>query len=176
MTTGASAANGLPASVLSAQDLLAGGRLVHEVPIPSAVLVPVAEPTGDESLAVVRLRPLNVATLMLISRAAREDASLVPLLMIKESLLEPALSLDQIRQMHVGLVHFLIGRINIISGLTADGAAIAEAVEEPTSRAYLLLAKHFGWTPEQVSQLTPGQVALYLAGVETLLRYEEARR
>jgi hypothetical protein len=36
-----------------------------------------------------------------------------------------------------------------------------------------LLARHFGWTPEQVSQLTPGQVAVYLAGVAKLLRLEE---
>ena len=39
----------------------------------------------------------------------------------------------------------------------------------------ILLAKHFGWTPDQVSQLTPGQVAVYLAGVEKLLQLEQAR-
>ena len=39
---------------------------------------------------VVRLRPLTVGTLTLISRAAREDVSLVPLLMVKEALAEPA--------------------------------------------------------------------------------------
>ena len=33
-------------------------------------------------------------------------------------------------------------------------------------------AKHFGWTPEQVSQLTPGQVAVYLAGIGKLLQLD----
>ena len=38
---------------------------------------------------------------------------------------------------------------------------------------HILLAKHFGWTPEQVSQLTPGQVAVYLAGIDQLLQVEK---
>ena len=161
--------------VLTAQDLLAGSRLIHEIAIPPTVLTPDAADTRAEPM-VVRMRPLTGGTLTLISRAAREDVSLVPLLLIKESLVEPALSLDQVRQLHVGLVHFLVGRINQISGLTADGQSPADVPETPTTRAHLLLAKHFGWTPEQVSQLTPGQVAIYLAGVERLLQYEETRQ
>jgi hypothetical protein len=116
---------------------------------------------------------LNVATLTLISRAARDDASLVPLLMIKEALVEPALTIEQIRQMHLGLVHFLVSQINLISGLGADGEALEDTVNSPLGRTHILLAKHFGWTPEQVSQLTPGQVAVYLAGIEKLLQLEE---
>jgi hypothetical protein len=118
----------------------------------------------------VRLRPLNLTTLTLISRAAREDSALVPLLMVKESLVEPVLALDQVRRLHVGLVHFLVSQINLISGLTADGQALAETAAAPLGRAHLLLAGHFGWTPEQVSNLTPGQVAVYLAGIEKLLQ------
>jgi hypothetical protein len=162
--------------ILSAQDLLAGSGVIHEIEIPPQVLTPDTDTANTESNAepaVVRLRPLNVATMTLIARAAREDASLVPLLMIKESLVEPAMTLDQIKRLHVGLVHFLVSRINRVSGLSADGQALDEAANSPLGQMHVLLAKHFGWTPEQVSQLTPGQVAVYLAGVEKLLQLEK---
>lgn len=162
--------------LLTTQDLLAGSTLVYEVSIPKEVLTPGSQQQSPDAPSIVRLRPLTLATLTLISRAAREDAGLVPILMIKEGLVEPTLSLDQIRQLHVGLVHFLVERINILSGLTAEGDSYSQAANSPTGQAYLLLAKHFGWTPEQVSQLTPGQVATYLAGVKTLLDYEERNR
>ena len=163
-------------TVLAAQDLLAGSGVTHDIRVPPGVLKPGAQPLEDDDAVfggIVRMRPLNVAVLALISRAAREDPALIPLLMIKESLVEPALSLDQIRQMHVGLVHFLVGKANSISGLTADGGAPEEVANSPLGQTHLLLAKHFGWTPEQVGQLTPGQVAVYLAGVQKLLRLEE---
>jgi len=157
--------------VLAAQDLLAGSAMTHDVRVPREALTPGAQPLEDDGI--VRMRPLNVATLTLISRAAREDPSLIPLLMIKESLVEPVLTLDQIRRMHVGLVHFLTERVNFISGLRSDNEALDETASSPLGQTHILLAKHFGWTPEQVSQLTPGQVAVYLAGVERLLRLEE---
>ena len=162
-------------TVLAAQDLLAGSGVIHDVRVPPEVLRPGAHPADgiSEGEGVVRMKPLNVAVLALISRASREDPGLIPLLMIKESLVEPVLSLDQIRQMHVGLVHFLVGKANSISGLTTDGGALEEEAGSPLGQTHLLLAKHFGWTPEQVGQLTPGQVAVYLAGVQKLLRLEE---
>ncbi len=160
-------------TVLAEQDLLAGGGVTHEVPIPQEVLTPAAQPLEDSGTGIVRMRPLSIAVLALISRAAREDRSLIPLLMIKESLVEPALALDRIRQMHAGLVHFLVGKVNLISGLDADGGALHETAHSPLGQTHVLLAKHFGWTPEQVSQLTPGQVAVYLAGIQSLLRLEE---
>ena len=162
--------------VLTADDLLAGSAVVHEVQVPRAVLRPGVEPPEPaDGPDRVRLRPLSVGTLTLISRAARDDAGLVPLLMIKESLVEPALSLDGVRRLHVGLVHFLVEQINLVSGLNADGAVLDGAVDAPGARMHLLLARHFGWTPEQVSSLTPGQVAIYLAGVEKLLELEAER-
>ena len=164
------------APALTAQDLLAGGTLVHRVEVPLEVVRPRSEPSAANEPGFVCLRPLTVGTLTLISRAAREDPSLVPLLMIKEALVEPALSLDQVRLMHVGLVHFLIGEINQVSGLSPDGDAYDRALGSPAARAHLLLAKHFGWTPEQVSQLTPGQVMVYLAGIEKLLALDESSR
>jgi hypothetical protein len=160
--------------LLTAEDLLAGSRAIHETLIPPAILMPATPTNGNGAAGRVRLRPLSIGLLTLIARAAREDASLIPLLMIKEAVVEPSLTLEQIRQLHVGLVHFLVGQINRISGLDASGEAIDASLHSPLGQTHLLLAKHFGWTPEQVSQLTPGQVAVYLAGIETLLHLEKA--
>ena len=158
--------------LLAAEDLLASSQTVHEVTIPPAILSPGVEDGRAAWSGRVRLRPLSVGILALISRAARDDPGLVPLLMIKEGVVEPALTLDQIRQLHIGLVHWLVGQVNRVSGLSADGETLAEAVDSPLGRTHLLLARHFGWTPEQVSQLTPGQVAVYLAGIDRLLQLE----
>ena len=158
--------------ILTAQELLAGSLLVHDVAVPAAVL----RPGGEADAGKVRLRPLKVATLALISKASREDPSLVPLLMIKESLVEPALALEQIRQMHAGLLHFLVAAINRISGLDADGNAARGAASSVMGETHLQLARHFGWTPAQVAELTPGQVAVYLAGIERLLALDAERR
>jgi len=160
-------------TVLDAQDLLAGSTITHDVRVPREILAPGAEVLEEDEDGIVRMRPLNVAVLTLVSRAAREDPSLIPLLMIKESLVEPVLALDQIRRMHAGLVHFLAERVNFISGLGRDNKALEGTANSPLGQTHILLARHFGWTPEQVSQLTPGQVAVYLAGVAKLLRLEE---
>lgn len=149
--------------LLTPQDLLAGGLLVHEIDVPPTLLNP-GQP--DDGVARrVRLRPLKVATLALISKAAHDDASLVPLLIVKESLVEPALTFDQVRQLHAGLVQFLVAEANRISGLDADGSAARAAAASPIGEAHLLLARHYGWTPAQVAELSPGQVAVYLAGL-----------
>ncbi len=165
-------------NMLSAADLLAGSKAVQDVSIPAAVLQPAslqpADTPGEEG-GCVRMRPLSIAVLSLISRAAREDPGLIPLLMIKEAVVEPQLTLEQIRQMHVGLVYYLVEQVNRLSGLAADGATLDDAAESPLGRTHLLLAKHFGWTPEQVGQLTPGQVAVYLAGIEKLLALENGQ-
>jgi hypothetical protein len=158
-------------TILDAHDLLAGSAIIHDVRVPGEILRPGAQPLEEDGL--VRMKPLDVATLTLVSRAAREDPSLIPLLMIKESLVEPVLELDQIRRMHAGLVYFLAERVNVISGLGSEDEALERTASSPLGQTHILLAKHFGWTPDQVSQLTPGQVAVYLAGVTQLLRLEE---
>jgi hypothetical protein len=160
---------------LSAEDLLAGSRLVHPVQIPAAILAPGDRPPAAPTTGLVQIRPLSLATMTLISRAARDDAALVPVLMIKEALVNPTLSIDQIRQMHVGLVHFLVSQINLLSGLDATGEVLEAAVSSSLGQTHLLLAKHFGWAPDQVEKLTPGQVAVYLAGIEKLMAWDQAR-
>lgn len=169
---------------LSAQELLAGSALAHDVTVPDEVLYPGSVgKTGSTGVASgaggvpgrVRLRPLRIATMALIARAAREDASMVPMLMIKDSLVEPVLQMDQIRQMHAGLVYFLVSRINLISGLDTAGESARQTVDSPLGQTHLLLARHFGWTPQQVAELTPGQVAVYLTGIERLLALDAAK-
>ena len=174
LAAGPAASNGL----LSPQELLAGSLLVHEVVVPSAVLNPgqavanigTGTGTGTDTDAGtterrVRLRPLKVATLALIAKAARDDAALVPLLIVKECLVEPALGFEQVRQLHAGLVQFLVAAIHRVSGLEVDGAAVQAAAASAIGEAHLLLARHYGWTPAQVAELTPGQMAVYLAGI-----------
>ncbi len=163
------------AASLAAHDVLAGSAAVHVVEIPQRVLRPAIDAEATGSPGTVGLRALSVGTLTLIARAARDDAGLVPLLMIKESMVDPALSLEQIRDLHIGLVYYLITQINRVSGLGPDGEALDEHSDSPLTQAHVLLARHFGWTPDQVAQLTPAQVAVYLKGLETLAALENAR-
>jgi len=158
---------------LTAQDLLAGASVTHEVEVPHEILRPGS--TEKDGPSAVRLRPLSVGALALISRASREDPALIPLLMIKEAMLEPAVTLEQIRAMHIGLVHFLIEQINLISGLGPGGQSLEDTAASSLGRSHILLARHFGWTPEQVAQLTPAQVGVYLAGIEKLLAMDTDR-
>lgn len=150
--------------LLTPQELLAGSLLVHEVVVPAAVLNP-GQALADRAERRVRLKPLKVATLALIAKAAHDDSGLVPLLMIKECLVEPGLSFEQVRQMHAGLVQFLVAAIHRVSGLEDDGAVLKQAGASAIGQAHLLLARHYGWTPAQVAELTPGQMAVYLAGI-----------
>jgi hypothetical protein len=103
--------------VLTAEELLAGNAMTFDIVVPPAVLRPGSE-AGPAPETVVRLRPLTLGTFLLIMKAAREDSSLIPLLMIQEALVEPKLALPQIRQLHLGLMTFLLGQVRQISGLT----------------------------------------------------------
>lgn len=142
---------------LSADDLLAGGAVLHDVEVPPELL---GGPGGVP--ARVRLRPLTVRDVQRVTRAARDGDVLLSALMLKESLVEPALSFEQVHALPAGLARFLVREVNRASGLDADGAALAEAARSPLARACLVLAREFGWTPQEVGELTVGQVMLYL--------------
>lgn len=163
---------------LSAEELLYGAGLTHDVSLPEQVLwpggsSPQSSTHNDNATRQIRLKPLNVATLTLITRAAQDNAGLVPLLMIKEALVEPSMSLEQIQKMHVGLVHFLVNQIKRVSGLALNDDVLDEALNSSLVQTQLLLARHFGWTPEQVMGLSPGQIAVYLAGIDRFRELEE---
>lgn len=107
-----------PTLTLTADDLLAGSALVFDVAVPPQLLRPGEAGNFDSTDSlVVQLRPLTIGTLQLIMKASRQDPGLIPLLMIKESLVNPALSLEQVRAMPLGLVNFFIAQIRHLSGL-----------------------------------------------------------
>jgi hypothetical protein len=143
---------------LTAEELLAGGALTHEVAVTPELL-------GDGnglSESRVTLRPLTVRDLQRIGKAAREDESLSAALIIQHALVEPSLKIDQVSQLPAGLARFLLERINAISGINTARTELEEVVQAPLARACFILAKEFGWTPEEVSGLTIGQILLYL--------------
>jgi hypothetical protein len=143
---------------LSAEELLAGGGLTHEVEVPGDLL----EGTTVAVDAGVVLRPLTVRDVQRIGKAAREDDGLSASLMIQQGLVDPALSLEQVAQLPAGLARFLVERINAISGMSTSHDALDELVQAPLARACFTLAKEFSWSPEEVSGMTIGQILLYL--------------
>ncbi len=142
---------------LSADQLLAGGALTQDVAIPPDLL-----PADGGGAASVTVRPLTVRDLQLIAGAVRDDDGLSAALMIQQAVVEPSLRVEQIAQMPAGLARFLVERINAISGIDTPQDALQELVQAPLARACFVLAKEFGWTPEQVSGMTIGQILLYL--------------
>lgn len=144
---------------LTADELLAGGTLTHEVEIPIDLLGSNGDAPTDTWVV---LRPLTVRDLQRIGKAAQDDESLSAALMIQQALVEPALKPDQVSGLPAGLARFLVERINAISGISTPRDELEELVQAPLARACFVLAKEFGWTPEEVSGMTIGQILLYL--------------
>lgn len=84
----------------------------YTIEIPGNILAPV-----DGALQKVNIKALDVHTFQLIAKAAKDDHSLIPLLMVKESVTDPILNINQIKRMKVGLVNFLINEIKQVSGI-----------------------------------------------------------
>jgi hypothetical protein len=149
--------------MLSAEELLAGSSLTFEVEVPAHVLAPVEAAADGGGLGRrVRLRPLTVRDLQLISRAAKESDALVATLMVQRALVEPELTVAQVTAMQVGLAQYLLQQVNRISGIGATEEDLSEAAGAPLAKAAFVLAREFGWTQQQVNDLTLGQVLLHL--------------
>ncbi|MRX51174.1 hypothetical protein GI374_12085 [Paracoccus sp. S-4012] len=144
--------------MLTAEDLLAGAGTEHLVEIPERLL-----PEADDRR--VRLRPLTVRDLRLIARAARDNEDLSGALMVRQSLVEPPLSAEQIGALPAGLLQFLLREVNRISGITATEDEVLAALEDPLVRASLMLSREFGWTSEEVGRLTLGETMLHVAAL-----------
>jgi hypothetical protein len=144
---------------LTSEQLLAGSALTHEVTIPTGLLKAAGNSVSE---AQVVLRPLTVQDLQRIGKAARQDEELSAGLMIQQALVEPALKLDQVSQLPAGLARFLVEQINAISGINTPQDQLAELVQAPLAKACFILAREFGWSPEDVSGMTIGQILLYL--------------
>jgi hypothetical protein len=148
---------------LTAEDLLGGGAVTHEVEVPAAVRAddgPGAGPAAGRTTVVVR--PLTVRDLQRIGKAGSGDDSVSAALMIQQGLVEPPLTLEQVAQLPAGTARFLVERINEISGVDTPRDRLGDLVQAPLAKACFVLAKEFGWTPEDVSGMTIGQILLYL--------------
>lgn len=147
--------------MLTAEELLAGGELSYQITIPAEVLQQGDGHSAPEA-GKVRLRPLTVKDLQRISLAAKESDNLTATLMVQAALVEPAMTIMQVGSMHVGLVEFLLERVNRISGISVNGQDLNQAASDPLARAAFILAKEFGWSPKEINNLTLGQVVLHL--------------
>jgi hypothetical protein len=148
--------------MLTAEELLAGSEVTFAVEVPESVLRPEGAPHNGTEIGEVRLRPLTVRDLQLISRAAKESDQLTATLMVQRSLVEPALTAAQVAAMPAGLVQFLLHHVERTSGLAATAAELASAGEAPLAQVAHALARDFGWTPQQLAEMTIGQALLYL--------------
>ncbi len=143
--------------MLDADMLLAGSAMTAEVDIPESLLGIAA--TEDRR---VRLKPLTVHDLRLINRAARDSDELTAALMVQRSLVQPELTIQQVSSMSAGMLEFLLQHVTRISGIHVTEQELSNAAQEPLTRATLELARELGWTPEQIGELTLGQVLLHL--------------
>ena len=143
---------------LTANDLLAGNAQKYPVSIAADVLPKGAQAAGGEVL----LRPLTVSDVQCIGKAAKDQGVLTSVLMIQQALVEPTMSLDQVGKLPAGLAQFLLAEVNRISGLSMSEDDLQSAIKAPLTKAVFVLAKEFGWTPSECSELTVGQVLLYL--------------
>lgn len=149
---------------LTPEELLAGKEMTYDVSIPEEILNPLPDGSyikGTEEKK-IRLRPLTVKDIQLIAKAAKDDEVLISVLMIQKSVVEPRLKQNEIADMSSGLVRFLVDHINHISGLSTTQDEAQEIAKSPIVQAFFLLAKEFGWTPQQVKEMTVGQVISYL--------------
>lgn len=148
---------------LTVEELLLGAEATEVVEVPLDVLRPAAENgDGEEPPGTVVIRPLTLADVQRIQKAARDERALTSVLMVQQALVEPKVSVDQVNRMHAGLVEFLLREVNRVSGLSLDRDELQETVQAPLARACFVLAREFGWTPEQCAALTLGQALVYL--------------
>ena len=115
----------------------------------------------------VRLKPLTVRDLRLIARAAQQNEDLSGALMVRQSLVEPSLSLEELGALPAGLLQFLLREVNRISGISAAEEEVLDALEDPLVKASLLLSREMGWTPEEVGRLTLGETMLHVAALRS---------
>ena len=148
--------------MLTAEELLAGSQLVFAVDVPAEILQPDGNGKFQAAARSVRLRPLTVSDLQVISRAAKENDQLIATLMVQRSLVEPEMSIAEAAEMHVGMMQFLLQEVNRISGIAIQSEHDRAPMEAPLAKAAFILSREFGWTPGQVNELTLGQIMLHL--------------
>ncbi len=147
--------------MLTAAELVAGAGAEAAVEIPEHFL-----PEGTEERR-VRLRALTVRDLRLIARAARDNEDLSGALMVRQALVEPALSVDEVEARPAGLLQLLLREVNRLSGIAASEQEVLAALEDPLVRASVMLSVELGWTTEEVGRLTLGEAMLHVAALRS---------
>jgi len=147
---------------LSAEELLAGASETFTVPLPASVVRPGPGDPPPGTAGEVVLRPLQVRDVERVTRAAKEQRVLTSVLMVQQALVTPKMTVEQVGSLSAGLVQYLLRRVNQISGLDLSDEDLDKAVKAPLARACFVLSRDFGWTPAECSELTVGQVLLYL--------------
>jgi hypothetical protein len=143
---------------LTAEDLLAGSALSHEVALPAGLL----DPDHSGLPGSVTVRPLTVRDVQRIAHAAGNDRELAAGLMIQLALVEPELTVDQAGRLPAGLARFLVDKVNEVSGIDTPRDRLGELVQAPLAKACFVVADEFGWTAEDVSAMTVGQILMYV--------------
>jgi hypothetical protein len=144
---------------LTSVELLAGSAMTHEVEVPPYLL---PGNSANQAATKVVLRALTVRDLQRIAKAVRNDEGLSTAFIIQQGVVQPELGMEEVTEMPAGLARFLVEQINSISGVNTPRDALQEHVQAPLAKACFVLAREFGWTPEQVSGMTIGQILLYL--------------
>ena len=147
--------------MLQAADLLAGAEGQADVEIPERFL-----PTDTEDRR-VRVRALTVRDLRLITRAARDNEDLTGALMVRQALIEPTLSIDEVEALPAGILQLLLREVNRVSGIVASEQEVLAELEDPLVKASVLLSTELGWTTEEVGQLTMGEAMLHVAALRS---------
>jgi hypothetical protein len=162
---------------ITPEELLAGGEITHDIEIPPDILYPSlnGKDAEGEPGKKMKLRPLTVRDVQLIAKAAKDDEVLTSVLMIQQASVEPQLKQKDIANLHSGLVRFLVDQINRISGLSTTEDEIHEMTDSPLVRAFFVLAKEFNWTPQQVREMTVGQILGYLELLNQTKRTSQIR-
>ena len=105
---------------------------------------------------------MTIRDLQLATRAAKENDTLIAAIMVQQALVEPTMTIAQVATLPAGLVQFLLYHVNRLSGITTSQEQLHQALDAPLTKAAFILAKEFGWTPQEVNSLTLGQVLLQL--------------
>jgi hypothetical protein len=147
---------------LSAEELLAGAAGTFTIPLPASVVRPGPGDAPSGIAGEVVLRPLQIRDVERVTRAAKEQRVLTSVLMVQQALVSPKMTVEQVGSLSAGLVRYLLQQVNQISGLDLGEDDLDKAVKAPLARACFVLSRDFGWTPAECSELTVGQVLLYL--------------
>jgi hypothetical protein len=106
--------------MLTAEDLLFGVHSSYDVAVPQSLLQPTADRSeiGADKDKNVQLQPLSLRTFQRIVKTCQYDSDQISRYMIREGLINPKLTDEQIAMLPVGIANFLVEKIQWISGLS----------------------------------------------------------